>query len=140
MTGIPLYLIAALVLLFILSAFFSASETALTAISKVRLRQLRKSNNKRDRLIVFLLDNPSRLITTLLVGNNIVNIWATSIATAAALAIAGPDGLPAATMIIQGSFSYSVKFSQKQLPPPEASPAHASLPFPSLLYRKRYSR
>ncbi len=74
MTGIPLYLIAALVLLFILSAFFSASETALTAISKVRLRQLRKSNNKRDRLIVFLLDNPSRLITTLLVGNNIVNI------------------------------------------------------------------
>lgn len=102
MTGIPLYLIAALVLLFILSAFFSASETALTAISKVRLRQLRKSNNKRDRLIVFLLDNPSRLITTLLVGNNIVNIWATSIATAAALAIAGPDGLPAATMIMTG--------------------------------------
>ncbi len=103
MNGISLYLISGVILLFFLSAFFSASETALTAISKVRLRQLRKSKNRQDRIIVFLLDNPSRLITTILVGNNIVNIWATSIATAVAIAIAGPGGITAATLAMTGA-------------------------------------
>lgn len=100
MNGLPLALIISFAALFLFSSFFSASETALTAITKVRLRQLRKSRNTRDRILVYLLDNPSRMLTTLLIGNNIVNIWATSIATAVAMAIAGPEGVPAATLIM----------------------------------------
>lgn len=103
MNGLSLTLIISFAALFLFSGFFSASETALTAITKVRLRQLRKSKNTRDRILIYLLDNPSRMLTTLLVGNNIVNIWATSIATAAAIAIAGPEGVPSATLIMTGA-------------------------------------
>lgn len=103
MNNLTIPLVVGFVSLFLLSAFFSASETAFTAITKVRLRQLRKSKNTKDRILVYLLDNPSRMLTTLLVGNNIVNIWSTSIATAAAIAIAGPEGITAATLIMTGA-------------------------------------
>lgn len=59
--------------LLILSAFFSLSETALISLSKIRLRNLMAKGTRNARLVYLLLSNPDRLITSILVGNNIVN-------------------------------------------------------------------
>lgn len=91
---------ATLIILLSFSAFFSASETALSSISKVQLRQLKKSKTKKDRLLVKILTDPSRMLTTLLIGNNIVNIWSSSIATAFAISLFGNEAIGISTLIM----------------------------------------
>ena len=68
-----------------LSAFFSSAETALFSISLTRARHLAKSGMKADRLIWRLKEDPHRLLTTILIGNNVVNIAASALATALAI-------------------------------------------------------
>ncbi|MDQ7843775.1 MAG: hemolysin family protein [Armatimonadota bacterium] len=80
-----------LVLLLILSAFFSGSETALLAANKLRLRQLDESGNRRAGLVRRLLAEPGRVVTALLVGNNIVNVALTVFATALLVHLWGPQ-------------------------------------------------
>lgn len=87
----------ALVALLAISAFFSAAETAITSIPKVQLRQLRKSRAKKDRTLAKMLVDQPRMITTFLIGNNIVNILSSSIATAFAIGVAGEEGIGIAT-------------------------------------------
>ena len=70
-SGSPL-LIGLLVILVCSSAFFSASETALMSISKIRLRNMVEENVKNADLILKLLENPDRLLSSILVGNNLV--------------------------------------------------------------------
>ncbi len=67
------------------SAFFSAAETAFFSISRTKARHLAKDNQKRYVLIYQLKENPHRLLTTILIGNNVVNIGASALATAIAL-------------------------------------------------------
>ena len=67
------------------SAFFSAAETAFFSISRTKARHLAKDNQKRYMLIYRLKENPHRLLTTILIGNNVVNIGASALATAIAL-------------------------------------------------------
>lgn len=86
-----------LVVLLSVSAFFSASEAAFSSITRVELRRLRKGQTKKERTVARILAEPSRMITTLLVGNNIVNIWASSLATAFALETFGVEGVGIAT-------------------------------------------
>ena len=74
-----IYIICLFILLF-LSAFFSASETAFTSMSVIRMKNLAK-NKRSARIALKLRDNYDRLITTILIGNNIVNIVGTTIAT-----------------------------------------------------------
>ena len=90
----------ALIALLGVSALFSAAETAITSIPKVQLRQLRKSRAKKDRALAKLLADQQRMITTFLIGNNIVNILSSSIATAFAIGIAGEEGIGIATGIM----------------------------------------
>lgn len=71
-----------LVILIGLSAFFSMSETALTSISKIRLRAMVDENIKNANLIQSVLEEPGKLLSAILIGNNIVNIGASSLATA----------------------------------------------------------
>ena len=71
----------ALFFLIVLSAFFSASETAYTSVSKIRLKNLVNDGNKRAEKALKLSENYDRLLTTILVGNNLVNILASSICT-----------------------------------------------------------
>ena len=71
----------ALVILIALSAFFSASETAYTSINKVRLKNLVNDGNKKAEKALKLSENYEKLLTTILVGNNLVNILASSICT-----------------------------------------------------------
>jgi len=91
---------AALLGLLALSAFFSASETAFSSITKVQLRQIRKSRKKKDRLLEKILSDPVRMLTSLLIGNNIVNIWSSSIATAFAISLFGDEGVGIATAVM----------------------------------------
>jgi len=83
-----------LVLLLLLSAFFSGSETALLAANKLRLRQMHEEGNPRAGTVRRLLEEPGRVLTALLVGNNIVNIAATVMATAMAVALWGTQRGP----------------------------------------------
>ena len=73
--------IIALVLLVAMSSVFSSSETAITSVSKIKVRQLDQKDNKNAHLLKKLHDNMQTTISTILRGNNIVNIAASSIAT-----------------------------------------------------------
>lgn len=73
--------IIALVFLVAMSAVFSSSETAITSVSKIKVRQLDQKDNKNAHLLNKLHDNMQTTISTILIGNNIVNIAASSIAT-----------------------------------------------------------
>lgn len=73
--------IIVLIILLLLSGFFSSAETALFSISKTKARHLSKKKNKSYLLIKQMKDNPHRLLSTVLIGNNIVNVGAAALAT-----------------------------------------------------------
>lgn len=76
-----------LLILLMLSAFFSSAETALSTVNRVRMRALEEEGNKRAAKVNKILDNYGKMISTILIGNNIVNIVASSLATTLALQI-----------------------------------------------------
>ena len=67
-----------LFILVLLSAFFSSAETALTVVNKIRIQDLEESGDKRAKTVMKLISNPGKLLSTILVGNNIVNLTASS--------------------------------------------------------------
>ncbi len=83
--------------LIVLSAFFSLSETALLSVGKIRIRHLAETGDKRAKLVVKLLENPEQFLAAILIGNNIVNITASVLATDAALLYFGNSGIAIAT-------------------------------------------
>lgn len=90
----------ALLFMLILSGFFSASETALMTLSKIRIRHMVDENVKGAKTVQTLLDNPSKLLGAILVGNNLVNILASALATALAIKFYGPSGVAISTAIM----------------------------------------
>ena len=94
-------LVAVIILLIIISAFFSGAETALTAASEARMRQLvkRKGNRQAER-VEALQTKREQLISTILIGNNAVNIMASALATSAAIALIGDSGVAIATLVM----------------------------------------
>ena len=95
---IPMLII--LVALLAFSAFFSGSETALMAISKLRLRHLAETKPIRAKLVERLLKKPERLIGTILLGNNLVNVAMSALATALAITLWGERGIAYVTAIL----------------------------------------
>ncbi|MEM8987896.1 MAG: CNNM domain-containing protein, partial [Pseudomonadota bacterium] len=93
-------LILAIIGLLFVSAFFSGSETALTATSRARMRMLEKDGNRRAVAVNRLINNRERLIGGILLGNNLVNILATSLSTTVLTAIAGDQGVLYATAVM----------------------------------------
>ena len=83
--------IISLIILLILSSLFSCSETAFLSVSKIKIRTLAEEGNKKAKLVESLLDDQDRLLSAILVGNNLVNIGASSLTTATIMAIFG-DG------------------------------------------------
>ncbi|PIZ51635.1 HlyC/CorC family transporter [Candidatus Woesearchaeota archaeon CG_4_10_14_0_2_um_filter_33_13] len=79
-----IYQIVVLVILILLSAFFSASELALFSISTLRLRHLSKTNKARFHLVEKIKQKPQKLLVTILIGNNLVNIGASALAASIA--------------------------------------------------------
>ncbi|MBI5389352.1 HlyC/CorC family transporter [Candidatus Woesearchaeota archaeon] len=90
----------ALGILVALSAFFSCTETAFTSLSRIRIRQLVREKIRGAKTLEAIKNNPRKLLTTLLVGNNIVNIAASSIATYMATTAFGSNGVGIATGIM----------------------------------------
>jgi len=91
------WLFILLVILIFLSGFFSASETALTSLSKIRLRNMVDEKVKNADKISKLIGDPNRLLSSILVGNNLVNIGASSLATVLAINTFGSSGVGFAT-------------------------------------------
>jgi len=89
-----------LILLVLTSAFFSGSETALMSLNRYRLRHLANNGNKAALRTAKLLENPERLISLILLGNNFVNILASAIATVIALRLMGEPGIAVATGLL----------------------------------------
>ena len=81
--------ILCLILLLLASGFFSASETALMALSKLDVRYMIEQNVKGAKRLEKLLENPNKLLGAILVGNNLVNIMASSLATTVAISLSG---------------------------------------------------
>ena len=86
-----------LIILFLLSAFFSGSETALMSINKYKMRHQAKLNNAGAKAAKKLLENPDKLLGVILLGNNLTNILITQIATFISFNIYGDIGIAIAT-------------------------------------------
>ena len=74
-----------LFILLVLSSFFSSSETALTTVNKLRIRSLAEENVKGAKIVAKLIEDPSKMLSAILIGNNIVNLTASSLATSLAI-------------------------------------------------------
>lgn len=94
------FLFSLLGILILLSAFFSGSETALMRLNRYRLLHLVKSNHAGAKLAHTLLQKPDRLIGLILLGNNFINIFASSVATIIALRLYGEAGIAIAAGLL----------------------------------------
>ena len=90
--------IAGVAVLLVMSGLFSGTETALTAASRARMHQLERKGNKRARLVNALIHRRERLIGSILLGNNLVNILASALATSAMITLFGTAGVAYATL------------------------------------------
>lgn len=93
-------IIAAVAALLSISAFFSGSETALTAVSRARIHALERDGDKRARIAGRLLQKPERIIGTVLLGNNLVNILASALTTSLMIRMFGDAGVLYATIFL----------------------------------------
>jgi len=91
-------ILLSIILLLAMSAFFSSSETALTAASKARILALETDGDRKAKLVNKLLSNRKKLISSILIGNNLVNILASSLATSLFLSAFGSAGVAYATI------------------------------------------
>ena len=91
-----------IILLFLIacSAFFSSAETAYTCLNRVRLKNMASSGNKRAERVLELAEDYDRLISSILIGNNIVNILSTSMATALFVQLLGSKGVTVSTVVM----------------------------------------
>ncbi|MGB3621995.1 HlyC/CorC family transporter [Ketobacter sp. MCCC 1A13808] len=101
MNEIPVYILfIVLAVLILMSAFFSSSETGMMSLNRYRLRHMVKSKNRGAMRVDELLNRPDRLIGVILIGNNFVNILASSIATIIAIRLWGDGGIAIATGLL----------------------------------------
>lgn len=91
--------IAVLLALLACSAFFSSAETALTSVNKIRLKNMARKGEERAKLCLKLLEDFDSVLSTILVGNNIVNIAAASIATVVFIQLMGSKGVTVSTIV-----------------------------------------
>lgn len=89
-----------LIVLLMFSAFFSASETALMSLSKIRLRHMVDEGVKGSKTVSNVVSDSSKLLSSILVGNNVVNIGASSLATSLFISIFGNEGVAIATGVM----------------------------------------
>lgn len=100
MDGNATLTIVVLLFLTACSAFFSSAETAYTCLNRVRLKSLASSGNKRAERVLALAEDYDRLISSILIGNNIVNILSTSMATALFVQLLGNKGVSVSTAVM----------------------------------------
>ncbi len=89
-----------MIILLLLSGFFSGSEIALMSVNKVEIRHLKQEGNVKAKIVDRLLDRSDRLLVTILVGNNLVNVGASAVATKIATEMFGSKGVGIATGVV----------------------------------------
>lgn len=89
-----------LVLLLFLSAFFSSAETAMTTVNHIRIKSLVEQGNKKAEKLLHILDNKPKMLSTVLIGNNIVNISASSLTTTLVISLFGNAAVGIATGVL----------------------------------------
>lgn len=92
--------IVALVFCFLLSGYFSGSEAVLMSINIDRARQLIEAGGSKGRALAFMIGRPNELLTTILIGNNIVNIWAAAVSTVIAARMFESEAVGIATGVV----------------------------------------
>ena len=98
------YLLIILLILLLFSSFFSSTETALMSVNKIKLRSLADGGNKRAALALDITENhTAKMLSAILIGNNIVNVSASSLATTFAINLAKKSGFSNATSLITGA-------------------------------------
>ena len=131
----PSLLIGLLVFLLACSAFFSSAETGILSLNRYRLRHRAKEGHRGAKRVSALLSRPDRLLGTILIGNNFVNILASSIATVLAIQLWGDAGIAIATIGLTLLLLIFGEITPKTLAAlhPEAVAYPASLPLTLLL-------
>ena len=81
--------IVVLIILLFGSAFFSSAETSLTTVNRIKMRSLAEEGNKRAKMVIKLTENSSRMLSAILIGNNLVNLSASALATTIAYKLGG---------------------------------------------------
>lgn len=122
-------LILILVIMIVVSAYFSASETGMMTLNRYRLRHLSKQGNSAARRVEKLLQKPARLIGLVLIGNNLVNILASALATIVGMRLYGDLGVAIAT----GILTFVVLLFAEVLPKTFAALYPERIAFPSSL-------
>ena len=89
-----------LIILLLLSGFFSSAETALTTVNRLRLKELAEGGNKKAANALTLLNKPGKMLSTILIGNNVVNLSASSLTTTMAARLFGNSFIALATGIL----------------------------------------
>ena len=89
-----------LIILLMLSAFFSSAETSLTTINKIKIRSLAEDGNKRAKMVLKITDDSGKLLSAILIGNNIVNLSASALTTTIAFELASKVVGPLATYAV----------------------------------------
>src|SRR3712207_4955159 len=89
-----------LVVLLLLSSFFSSAETALTMVNRIKVRTLAENGSRRAKIVLKVTDHQSKMLSAILIGNNIANLSASSLATILATGLLGNAGAGIATGIL----------------------------------------
>lgn len=89
-----------LILLLVMSAFFSSTETALTTVNKIRVRNLAEAGDRRAEYVLKVIEDPNKMLSAILIGNNVVNLYASSLSTVLATRIWGNKIVGIATGVL----------------------------------------
>ena len=89
-----------LIVLLLLSAFFSSAETSMTSVNKIKILSLAEQGNKKARTLLKILEDSGRMLSTVLIGNNIVNLTASALATSLSIRIWGSTAVGLATGVL----------------------------------------
>lgn len=92
--------IIGLLILIVLSAYFSATETAFSSLNRIKIKNMANDGNKKAALVLDLCEKYDKLLSTILIGNNIVNIMSTSIATALFVVYFPKNGVAVSTAVM----------------------------------------
>ncbi len=122
-------LIVTLIIMVVVSAYFSGSETGMMTLNRYRLRHLAKQGNRAAKRVEKLLRKPDRLISLVLIGNNLVNILASAIGTIVGMRLYGDAGVAIAT----GILTFVVLVFAEVLPKTIAALYPEKVAFPSSL-------
>lgn len=100
----------------VISAYFSGSETGMMTLNRYRLRHMAKQGNRSAKRVEKLLRKPDRLISLVLIGNNLVNILASALGTIVGMRLYGDAGVAIATGVLTFVVLVFARYCRKPLP------------------------